>query len=143
MSGDDNYAKLPKLKRDLRYFDCVLTDDELHQRGARLAQVTTEIATEADHQKAVRDSQRSVMTALLAKQSELAAQINRGREVREVDVVTYADHGTGLAIEVREDTGEVILTRDLVGGERQQPLGFDLGTAEAAPAAADPPDEPF
>mgnify|MGYP001560173403 CR=1 FL=1 len=131
----EDYAGLPKLKRDLRYLDCVLTDDELRQRGAKLAQVTTEIATEADHQKAVRDSQRSVMTALLAKQSELAAQINRGREVREVEVVTYADHARGLAMDVREDTGEVVLTRDLVGAERQQPLGF--GTEEA-PGPIDP-----
>lgn len=134
------YDGLPKLKRDLRYLDCVLTDDELRQRGAKLAQVTTEIATETDHQKAVRDSQRSVMTALLAKQSELAAQINRGREVREVEVVTYADHARGTAIDVREDTGEVVLTRDLVGAERQQPLGF-LGEAEGpVPAAPNPAD---
>ena len=132
----ENYAGLPKLKRDLRYLDCVLTDDELRQRGAKLAQVTTEIGTEADHQKAVRDSQRSVMTALLAKQSELAAQINRGREVREVEVVTYADHGHGVAIDVREDTGEVVLTRDLVGTERQQGLSF--ATDAPAPAPLDP-----
>lgn len=113
---------LPILRRDQRLLDCELTADELQSRGAALAAVVADIATEEDRQQAIKEQLRARVTELVSRQTALAATINRKKEIREVEVVTYADLTKTVAHEVRADTGEVLLTRPLGDKERQRPL---------------------
>lgn len=118
----DHPTKLHVLKEDQRLLDVELTPEELQTHGAALAAVTSEIATESERQQAVKEQLKARLTELAARQSGLAATINRKKEIREVEVVTFADYEKGHALTVRTDSGEILSTRELTAAERQRPL---------------------
>lgn len=119
VQGDSDF---PKLAVRTDHLDCDLTDAEKMDKARELARVTTDIAAEMDRQKAIKQQLAARLGELSARQSALAITVNRGVELRAVEVVVLANYDGGVAHAVRTDTGHVISTRPLEDHERQQPL---------------------
>lgn len=113
---------MPILRRYFTTLDCILTDVELLKYGRELSSVISAIATEEANQASVKKEMASKIAGLEAKASEISAKVNRGKELREVRVEVMADFTTGMATEIRTDTGEVYRERPLRDEERQPKL---------------------
>lgn len=113
---------MPILKRYTTTLDCELTEKEVLAYGRELASVTSAIATEESNQISVKKEMASRLAGLEAKASELSAKVNRGKELREVQIEVMADFKANTATEIRGDTGEVYRERPLREEEKQPGL---------------------
>jgi len=113
---------MPILRRYTMTLDCELTDKEVLAYGRQLASIASAIGNEEANQVSIKKEMASKIAGLEAKASELSAKINRGKELREVQIEVLADFTTGMATEFRSDTGEVYRERPLRDEERQQKL---------------------
>ncbi len=113
---------MPILRRYLTTLDCVLTDAELLKYGRELSSVISALATEQANQASIKKEMASKIAGLEAKASEISAKVNRGKELREVQIEVVANFTTGMATEVRTDTGEIYRERPLRDEEKQQRL---------------------
>jgi hypothetical protein len=113
---------------------CPLTEPELMDRGARLAQLHSDLAQHEAHSESVKADLKSRKTALEAEASRLAGIVRKKYEPRPVKVFHEAHWQTLTYREVRADTGSVIpgTNRPLREEERQGEI-FD-GTALATQA---------
>jgi len=113
---------MPVLKRYNNTLDCELTDKEILAYGRELASINAAIATEESAQVSIKKEMASRLAGLEAKASEISAKVNRGKELREVQIEVLADFKTDRATEVRTDTGEVYRERPLRDDEKQPGL---------------------
>lgn len=134
----------PILRRTMRPLPCKLLDPELLHLGRQLSDALDEVASERERQKSVKQELAATLTRKEARVTELAMRLRRREEEREVSIEVRADYAAGKAYEVRLDTGDRILTRDLLPSERQPSLIPEPQTPEPAvppePASASEPD---
>ncbi len=110
------------LRRYTATLDCELKDHEILAYGRELAQVTSEAGSEESRQASVKKEMSARLAGLEARRTEISAKVNRGRELREVQVEITANYETGMATEVRTDTGEIVRERPLREEEKQPEL---------------------
>jgi len=118
-----------------RYLQCILTQEEIREKGKLLAQA------EADHEQtevqfdSVKEEFKGKLASYRTKIKGLTGEINSGREYRNVEV--YEDFNyERLKVEVyRQDTGEKIDDRNMTTAEieewRQKRLFDEEATAAA------------
>lgn len=99
-----------------------LSEQELRERGDQLASITQDVTTEQQRQADTKAQMKARLTELEARRTQLAITISRRAEDREVLVTLRLDYRAGRASEVRNDTGEEILTRQITDAERQRHL---------------------
>lgn len=117
----------------------VLTEVELLERGAKMAQVDSDLRDHRQHADSVKKTLKSKETALESERSRLAAIVRAKSEPRPVEVERLHDLGRRLAYDVRTDTGEVIpgSTRPLREEDLQGEFD-DVVPFEAIPASLKP-----
>jgi len=135
------------IRIDIRLLTCKLSQDEKVKLGQELAQVTSQIASEKDRQKAIKAELNAALTSLVSKQTVLASRVTRGEEERNVNVRVEL-HPSGQIVEVREDNSMIIAgPREALPGELQLPLADKLeeelkeseGPKPGAVPAGEPP----
>jgi hypothetical protein len=102
--------------------ECGLTQDEFVERATALAAVCLDIESEGGRQSLIKADMKAQLARLEAEQSRLTLVVTRRAEPREVPVTVYADDDHGVAVTIREDTGEIVRQRDLEPTERQLSL---------------------
>ncbi len=117
---------MPILKRYMATLDCELTEKQVLGYGRELAQINQEIAAEEDRQTSLKQELKARIAGLEARRTEISAKVNRGKELREVQIEVMADFKAGTATEIRTDTGEVLRERPLREEEKQP--GLPAGT---------------
>lgn len=110
------------LSRHTEQLTCQLTHDEHRQRGVELADCLGKIGKEQSRQDSIKASMKSDMAALEAKRDRLSYEVQRGEELRDVEVEETADFKLGKVFRIRTDTGEVMGERKLLEEERQTSL---------------------
>jgi hypothetical protein len=101
-----------------------LTNDELLAKSSALAGTVQDYATEESRQADIKAQLKAKLTELDAKRTQLAIVVARKEEYRDVRCEIVADYDAQTAIEYRMDTGEVVMTRALTDGEKQNRLNF-------------------
>lgn len=99
-----------------------LTRDELLQKSAELAGTVQDYATEERRQTDVKAQLKARLTELDARRTQLAFTVARQEEDRDVRCDVIADLNTLIANITRSDTGEIVQSRPLTDGERQDAL---------------------
>ena len=123
---------MPKKKPDvrglsnyLRALPCDLTDAEILVYAADLARIVQDIEAEVDRQASIRNELKAKLTALQAQRIALAGIIARKEEYRDVKVNRILDFKANKYREIREDTGVIIVERDIRDEERQAKLPLE------------------
>jgi hypothetical protein len=99
-----------------------LSEPELRERGDQLASVTQDVTTEQQRQTDMKAQMKARLSELEARRTQLAITISRREEDREVLVTLRFDYRGGRVTEVRNDTGEEIVARQITDAERQRNL---------------------
>lgn len=101
---------------------CPLTERELLERGARLADLHHDLA---DLENAKKDTAAAFKARIETIESEaqgLARQIRGRAEYRDVEVKREKDFARNVEEVIRLDSGEVVATRALTPQERQEEM---------------------
>jgi hypothetical protein len=105
----------------------VLTDDEVRERGIKLAGVLQDIGREEFSKKSFNEGVKGRVDALESEADKLVTVIRAGKEDREVQVEEQKDYKAQEVRTVRLDTGEVIHHRAMTPRELQRPLPIEGG----------------
>lgn len=116
-----------KTRTETRNLACTLTEDELRDRGFQLAKAVQDIATEEMRQGDLKAQMKATLAGLDGMKSRLASSVARREEFRDVAVDIFLDHDRGVVDQVRQDTGECILSRPMTDDERQLALPVGVG----------------
>jgi len=108
--------------RSTEVLDCKLTEDEILKYGRDLASVQQDLIDEEKRQEGLKQEMKSRLATLSSKSTELTTKVNRGRELRPVQVESVRDYGTRMYTQVCLDTGEIIKERPLTAEELQREL---------------------
>lgn len=107
-----------------RSLACTLTEKEWAEKSESAALLVKEIAeAEAEKTLAAKQAKESI-DALEAKLRQLSTEIREHQETRAVECRGQYDDRRNLFELVRQDTGEVILSRAMTAEERQEELPF-------------------
>lgn len=85
-----------------------LTNDELLDRGARLAQLNSDIADHQAHAESVKKDLKARESALESDRARIASIVRQKREPREIACERIHDYDAGDQYDLRTDTGEVV-----------------------------------
>lgn len=96
-----------------------LSDEEVRLRGEELAAKRKEWEAVKAEAKAAAQAAKSQLDELDTDISELARVVRARTEWRDVEVIEQRDFDRGLVETIRTDTGEVVRSRAMTGGERQ------------------------
>lgn len=116
------------LKSTTEELPVALTQEELLDRGQKLAQVEVDLRTQQIAANATRKELKEAESKLRALRTELAAVVRSRKEPRPVKVETTVyfnggpPNGRPVVRAHRIDTGEVLFSRDATPEELQQPL---------------------
>lgn len=99
-----------------------LSNDEVRLKGEELAQQRKAWEAKKAERKAVAARLKEELDELDDKICTLADQVKNRREHRDVEVAELKDFEQGKVDTVRSDTGEVVRSRAMTGGERQVSL---------------------
>ena len=106
-----------KIKTETRRLWVSLSDEELQGLSQELAQSIQDRNAEEERQKSAKSLMRSALEEFQERQQRIANNIVRKQVERDVEVDLVI---AGLQVqEVRQDTGEVILTRPAMPSELQ------------------------
>lgn len=118
----------------IRECKVVLTDDELLDRGRRLAQAIAE-TNAAERDKAAYNSQiKSRIDISAGETQKYRAIVAEGAEYRNIVCHRFFNYTARLVSTVRDDTGDTIEQRPMEAHELQ--LHLDLGNEKPVPKAA-------
>lgn len=98
-------------------------DDEVSSRADVLARLIGEIATEEGLQAEAKALMKSKINGMQLQVHDLADQVARREEKRTVEVVVEYT-GEDTIRETRNDTGEIIITRQPFDAERQAAMSL-------------------
>lgn len=111
---------------------CVLTDDELQQKGAQLADAIDEVTRLEADLASIKTQFKAKIDGATAKANGLASTIRSKAEYRAVKCERVFDFKGGLVREFRLDTSEQTNVRQMTNDDRQQHLPLEERTVEAA-----------
>ncbi len=108
-----------------------LTEDELLDRGRRLAECEERARTHEAHAESVKRELKSKEAEITSERSRLAGIVRSRKEPRDVECVATRDFVAGKFFIRRTDTGEVVESRSLALHELQPELpGLDANEGE-------------
>lgn len=114
------------ISEEVRRIPVNLTDKELLEKGDELADVLRKIECEETHTELIKADIKARMAALEAQRSNVVMLITNKQELRDVRCSIVVDRkNKGMVKIVRNDTGEVVGTREITGDERQRSLPLD------------------
>ena len=126
MIQEDAIEKLP----------CLLSEDELRQRGEELARMVGERDDLEAERAAASKEAKDTIGRLELRLAQLASEVRARTVYRDVTVHAVANFQTKALEWIRLDTGEVVRQRPLSFEELQ--LGFDFGERPGDEAASRP-----
>lgn len=109
--------------------DVRLTEEELLERGQRLAQLDSELKQHDEHAKNVRDELKANETRLRAERTRLSNVVRNKKEPRTVECQDEAMYKRGLAVVIRLDDYTVVRERELHSTEVQESLDLEVDPA--------------
>jgi hypothetical protein len=119
-------ARKPRVKREERTLECVLTKDEIIEKATQLADALQEARDLEDAKKAAGTAFKKKLDDNDAEAQALGRKVTTGKELRDVIVVTEYDVPVpGLKREYREDTGEELKVCNMSQDECQMALFHD------------------
>lgn len=101
---------------------CVLTEAELLTAARAMADAQSKVADLEDELDQFKAQNKGKLTAEESIASAKGSIIRCGYEFREVDCDIVSDHKTGMVTTMRNDTHEVIESREMTEAEKQQRL---------------------
>lgn len=110
------------VRSETRFLPVKLHEDELRDRGDKLAAVIQDMTAEENRQVDLKAQMKARLAELDSKKTQLAIVISRREENRDVNVDIFHDFEMGKVDTVRRDTGEMLMSRRMTEEERQQPL---------------------
>jgi len=105
-----------------RQLPCALTEDQIRERGIKLAGFEKELETIKLEKKAANASFKEKEEAINEEKAKLVQEINSRTEWRDVVVTEEKNYEKKEAYTIRTDTGEIVQTRALHPNEMQRPL---------------------
>jgi hypothetical protein len=99
-----------------------LSDEEVMERGNRLANIEGEIERHTSHETNVKADLKATRSRLEAERGRIAQQVRSRSELRPIEVEIVADFKAGLVRDIRVDTCATVRTRALSEAERQGAL---------------------
>ena len=111
-------------RTETRFLPCRLTDDELLDRGHRLAAMTQQISETEDRQQAEKKRMKAHLDGLYDAQAQVATVVSAREDLRDVACEVTHDYDAWQVRVVRTDTGELLSARAMTDDERQ--LGLPL-----------------
>ncbi len=118
--------KFVKTKTESRKLPCRLTDKEILGKADELSKSLISLDAEDAERKSVQDYYKANISKLKATVLLLQGQVSERREVRDVDVCLKF-RNDGVVVEVRQDTGEVVVERKMTAAETQGEFEFNEG----------------
>lgn len=109
------------------------TETEKLALGDKMAEAQEEIDRANDELTSLKTQLKARIAQYEAVRSGNASKIRTGWEYRTYDTTTIHNFDEGTVVQVRDDTGEVIATRAMMGDERQMEMDFRI---------QEPPEEP-
>lgn len=129
---DKRVADAEPAGKVLRMLPCKLTAQEATQRGEELAaSITNTAELNAAFELVKGDWKKRIGQAELKTQT-LAAVVTSKREDREVECTEWRDYQKNLVYIARDDTNQVVDTRQMTTKERQPYLAEQAAAKEAA-----------
>lgn len=116
------HDSLKLARTESRWLPVKLHEDELRDRGDKLAALIQDVSAEERRQVDVKAQMKARLSELDAKKTQLAIVISRREEDRDVTVDVFHDFDRLTVETIRQDTGEVISSRRMTEEERQQKL---------------------
>jgi hypothetical protein len=111
-------------RQETRSLPCTLTDAEVLERSAELAEVVTDYAEIEGEKSAHAKHFKERLDGLRSRERALAREISSRSVERDVECVIRQDPIRGCVETMRLDTGELIEDRPMTAEERQ--LAMDL-----------------
>ena len=99
---------------------CKLTDEQVHEKGAAVANAIRDVRAHQDAQKATREMAKHEEKKLTATVDLLALEVSTRTETRLVECREVADIRRLVVETIRLDTTEVIHTRPMDAAEREE-----------------------
>lgn len=115
----------PTLLTMTKNLPCQLTDEEQRERGIELARTNEDYASEEKRQADIKAELKAQLAGIEARRTSLASIVRRKEEYRDVKVEEHYDYQRGVVVQVRTDTGEQIMRREMTEAERQAKLNFE------------------
>lgn len=125
--GEEDAPPEPKVE-SRKYTDILrvpLTESELVVKGEEQARLLRTVADMEARQKSDTKHQKAAIDERKAEMGRLAAEICDRATYKPVECERRFDFTTGVVVEVRADTGEVIGSRPMLSSERQRNLPLD------------------
>jgi hypothetical protein len=104
---------------------CVLTNEELAERGAKIAEAYAEQDTLDAERKNVNDGYKAKIELVEGRIRELAGVLRTKQELREVELIEEFIFATNTVRVTRADTKEVVRERAMTKNERQEELPLE------------------
>lgn len=99
-------------------------EDEIKDLGGQMAQSYQRLQTLEAEKKSVATRFKNDIEAEQLKASNIADNISTGWEMRQLPCIEEWDYETGIITTTRNDTGEIVRTRQMLEADRQAKL-FD------------------
>ena len=117
-----------------RLLPCVLTEDQIRERGIELAALEQELDQIGDAKKTANAGFKEQIEAINERKGNLVKEINSKMEWRDVVVTEDKNFEKKEGYTIRTDTGEIVSTRILHPEELQRPIPFGKTVLEAVAA---------
>jgi len=129
---------LPQVIFEMAMLPCQLTDSELTDVAIRFSQIQVQIHDRVAELKSVTSSRKEEIKLLQEEASTLRQKLITKKEDRPVSVKETINVEDNEFTRVREDTGEVLFSRELHPSERQ--TGLDLNEESRADGDGESPE---
>jgi hypothetical protein len=123
-----------EIGREQRELMCKLTEIELLARGETMAEAELEIAKLKETRKGINGQIQDYS----ATRNKLAKVIENGEELRMVDCAWIEDDKQNVHNCIRQDTGELVMSRAMTAADRQQTLGLECVDEDTGEVLAPP-----
>lgn len=107
-----------------RQLPCLLTDEDILERGRQLANAEKALTDAEAERKAKNDEAKKVVNAIDGRIAELAAAIRDKVETRDVECVLNNNYDLMRKELIRQDTLEVVEHYEFTDVERQKEIPY-------------------
>lgn len=127
----DKQKPIIKTKNTKEFLKYEFSKDEIHQKGADLARVNSELVSIDSEARSVAANFKAKKEGKITEIEMLSNHINNGYEHRYIDCeVRFHDPNTGVKTTARKDTGEIVRKESMSQDEMQLELDIPDATAK-------------
>lgn len=109
--------------KTIRNLKCILSEDEIREAGAQMANAFKLLKADQDNLKSAQAEFKALIASHEGQVNLFANRIQSGFEYR--DVQCHEEEFALTIQTIRDDTGEVIDTRDMTREEQQRKFDFE------------------